>query len=118
VEPVPVYDTAGAVRQIREEKAMDTGAIASAQAAENYGLEILESGIESNHENSTRFLIVARDRKTENEDPKTSIVFSTKNIPGALFKSLSVFALRDINNSQSHLVPPLLRKNETGKPNW
>jgi len=97
VEPIPVYDTAGAVRQIREEKAMDTGAIASAQAAEDYGLEILESGIESNHENFTRFLIVARDRKTENENPKTSIVFSTKNIPGALFKSLSVFALRDID---------------------
>ncbi len=97
VEPIPVYDTAGAVRLIREEKAMDTGAIASAQAAEDYGLEILESGIESNHENFTRFLIVAREGKTEAQDPKTSIVFSTKNIPGALFKSLSVFALRDID---------------------
>ncbi|MCD6334145.1 MAG: prephenate dehydratase [Candidatus Latescibacteria bacterium] len=97
VEAVPVYDTAGAVRLIREEKAMDTGAIASAQAAEDYGLEILESGIESNHENFTRFLIVARERKTQAQDPKTSIVFSAKNIPGALFKSLSVFALRDID---------------------
>lgn len=97
VESVPVYDTAGAVRLIREEKATDAAAIASAQAAEDYGLEILESGIESNHENFTRFLIVARERKRENPNPKTSIVFSTKNIPGALFKSLSVFALRDID---------------------
>ena len=97
VESVPVYDTAGAARLTREQKAMDAAAIASAQAAADYGLEVLESGIESNHENFTRFLIVARERKRESQDPKTSIVLSTKNIPGALFKSLSVFALRDID---------------------
>jgi prephenate dehydratase len=56
------------VRLIREEKTMDTAAIASTQAEEDYGLEILESGIESDHENFTRFLIVARERKTQAKD--------------------------------------------------
>ena len=99
VEVVPVYDTAGAVKMIKEEAFKDAGAIASAQAAVDYGLEILESGIESNHQNFTRFLIISEERMTSRpgSDPKTSIVFSLPNVPASLFKSLSVFALRDIN---------------------
>lgn len=97
VEVISVYDTAGAVRLIRDEGWRDAGAIASAQAAVDYGMAIIESGIESNHENFTRFLFVGCEPRRDNRDPKTSIVFSTKNIPGALFKSLSVFALRDID---------------------
>ena len=97
VELISVYDTAGAARRIRDNKAMDEAAIASEQAALDYKLEIIKSGIESNHKNFTRFLILSRELSDEVVDPKTSVVFATKNIPGALFKSLSVFALRDID---------------------
>ena len=97
VEPIAVYDTAGAAKLMRDEGMLDAAAIASAQAAADYQLEILRSGIESNHLNFTRFLIMSKTPVKTSRDAKTSIVFSTQNIPGALFKSLSVFALRDID---------------------
>ena len=97
VEAVPVYDTAGAVKMIKEDGVRDGAAIASAQAAADYGLKILKTAIESDHQNFTRFLILSRKRAPRTENAKTSIVFATKNVPGALFKSLSVFSLRDIN---------------------
>lgn len=94
---VSVYDTAGAARRIKETGARDEAAIASEQASRDYGLEILKAGIESNHMNFTRFLVLSRELAPEMENTKTSIVFAARNIPGALFKSLSVFALRDID---------------------
>lgn len=97
VDQISVYDTAGAARRIQTSGARDEAAIASSQAARDYHLNILRAGIESNHLNFTRFNILSRELAAETDDSKTSIVFSTKNIPGALFKSLSVFALRDID---------------------
>ncbi len=99
---VPVYDTAGAARQIAEERLAHAAAIASAAAAEEYGLEILARGIESDYTNYTRFLLLAHQEEAfmpSGEGPfKTSIVYAMKeNVPGALFKSLAVFALRDID---------------------
>ena len=97
VEQISMYDTAGAARIIKENGNKEEAAIASEQAARDHGLEIIARGIESNHMNFTRFLILSRTLEEEAKDSKTSIVFSLKNIPGALFKSLSVFALRDID---------------------
>ena len=97
IERISVYDTAAAACKIKETGTLDAAAIASEQAALDYGLTILQSGIESNHKNFTRFLILSRELSEQVKDSKTSIVFSTKNIPGGLFKSLSVFALRDID---------------------
>ncbi len=97
VELVSVYDTAGAARRISEAGRTDEAAIASEQAALDYGLDILSAGIESNRKNYTRFLVLSRELLEPAEDSKTSVVFATRNIPGALFKSLSVFALRDID---------------------
>ncbi len=97
VEMLSMYDTAGAARMVNEIGDKENAAIASEQAARDYNLDIISSGIESNHKNFTRFLILANELEEEVEDSKTSIVFATKNIPGALFKSLSVFALRDID---------------------
>ncbi len=97
VELISVYDTAGAARELKKSGSTEDAAIASAQAAVDYDLDILETGIESNHMNYTRFHVLSRELNEEAEDSKTSIVFSMKNIPGGLFKSLSVFALRDID---------------------
>ena len=75
----------------------NTAAIASKRAAEIYGMQILEAGIEDNPENYTRFIEISPKIVAPEGDVKTSIVVSLKNIPGALFKALSVFALRDID---------------------
>ena len=98
LKPETVYDTGGAAKMLGEGDARDVGVIASTRAAERYGLEILERGIEDNVQNYTRFLVLAREPEPpEGERLKTSIVFSVPHEPGMLFKAMSVFALRDIS---------------------
>ncbi|NUO78797.1 prephenate dehydratase [candidate division KSB1 bacterium] len=97
LEIIPAYDTAGSAKLVAENNWREAAAIASAQAAEHYGLAILQRGVESNHKNYTRFLVLEKAAAAPAAPGKTSIVFSTPHTPGALFKALAVFALRDIN---------------------
>jgi prephenate dehydratase len=96
-ELVATYDTAGSVQMLRDKGIRDGAAIAGRRAAEIYGMSILAEGLEDNPENYTRFLILEREPLYPIGPSKTSIVFSMDNVPGALFKALSVFALRDID---------------------
>lgn len=102
-EVIPAYDTAGAAKMVAEESGHRYAAIASHRASLEYGLAVLASGIESNHQNYTRFLALQRpdnagSSETASQPMKTSIVYSVQeNVPGALFKSLAVFALRDLD---------------------
>ena len=93
----PAYDTAGSVKILKDSGDRTTAAIASRRAAEIYGMNIIEEGIEDNSENYTRFLAISTKEVIPETEAKTSIVFTLKNKPGALFKAMSVFALRDID---------------------
>lgn len=91
------YDTAGSVKLLKESGEKTVAAIASRRAAEIYGMQIIEEGIEDNTENYTRFLEINIAAVNPSSESKTSIVFTLKNQPGSLFKALSVFALRDLD---------------------
>jgi len=97
IEQRPYYDTAGSVRFVRDSRAYDSAAIAGSRAAEDYGMKILKRNIEDNEKNFTRFVLLAKKPLVPKGACKTSVVFALKNIPGALYKSLSVFAIRDID---------------------
>lgn len=97
LKPTAAYDTAGSVQIMREKGDPSLAAIASRRAADVFEMQILEENIEDNPSNITRFLAVSINRVTPEEDAKTSIVFTLHNIPGALFRAISVFALRDID---------------------
>lgn len=102
-EKTSFYDTAGSVKMLMENGLKDAGAIASAAAAEIYGARILQKSIEDDRENYTRFFLLKRPSGKAQAKPasgvryKTSVVFTMRNIPGALFRALSAFALRDLN---------------------
>src|SRR6202012_5865599 len=102
IEAVPFYDTAGSVKHVIAEKLTEAAGIAGKQAAREYSGKILKSGIEDDKKNFTRFFLIQRRQADYRKSlpkgaNKTSIAFKVKNVPGALFKSLSVFALRDIS---------------------
>jgi len=100
IEPVPFYDTAGSVKMLRKEKPAAAGAIASESAARIYGAVIRRRNIEDDPQNFTRFFLLTKQSlnlKALGAGAKTSLVFSTPNTPGALFKILACFALRDIS---------------------
>ncbi len=105
IEPVVFYDTAGSVKHVMKERMKDAAGIAGKQAASVYGGKILKSGIEDDKRNFTRFFYIRKGRRVRPGADKTSLAFSVKNIPGALFKALSVFALRDISLSKIESRP-------------
>jgi len=97
IESVPTYDTAGAVKMIKEKIIMNAAAIASRRAAEIYDMDVLEEGIEDRKINFTRFLVLSKTKTKPTGHDRTSIIFSVKHLPGALFSILKEFASRQIN---------------------
>lgn len=109
IEKVQFYDTAGSVKHLVENPEAGAAAIASSVAAEFYSAHIVKRSIEDDRENFTRFFLLQRralpSPASRKGEWKTTIVFNLKNVPGALFRAMSVFALRDISLSKIESRP-------------
>ncbi|MBL6455519.1 prephenate dehydratase [Belnapia sp. T6] len=96
--PVIEADTAGAAQIIAERGGVEDAAIASALAAETYGLEILRRNVEDAAHNTTRFYVCSREKAAPFRGPCiTTFVFRVRNIPAALYKALGGFATNGVN---------------------
>jgi prephenate dehydratase len=105
LEPVEYYDTAGAARDLAADPQPGTAAIASALAAETYGLDILVRGLEDQDINFTRFFALAREKPARRDPSKTSIILTTRHAPGALHAALGELAQRQINMTKIESRP-------------
>ena len=97
LKPIPTYDTAGSVKILLELKKDNIACIASRKAAEIYSVPVIREGIEDNPNNYTRFLVLASRKQDKTSKDKTSIIFSIKHVPGALYEILEKFNASKIN---------------------
>ncbi len=98
--PVVHADTAGAARSVAEAGDPSRAALASRLAAEIYGLDILMENVEDEDHNTTRFLVLSRDKAwaARGLGPiVTTFIFRVRNVPAALYKALGGFATTGIN---------------------
>jgi len=98
--PVVEADTAGSAELVAQWNRPEEAAIASALAAELYGLEILRTNVEDAAHNTTRFYIMARQAAVPAPTTPglmTTFVFRVRNVPAALYKALGGFATNSVN---------------------
>jgi prephenate dehydratase len=115
IQPEVAFDTAGAAAEVAQGGDASVAAVASRRAAERYGLDVLEDSIETSSDNFTRFFAVAPEGSREvagnipaalRKGPtKTSLVYKTANLPGALVRSLQPFATAWIQLSKIESRP-------------
>jgi prephenate dehydratase len=105
VQTVPVYDTAGSAKLVREGYLRGVAGIASKRAASIYDLDLLAENIQTNKENFTRFLIIGTEPLPAHSGGKTSIVFVVRDQPGALFRAMAAFAIHEVNVSRLESRP-------------
>ena len=98
-------NTAVAAKMIFQEHNKTHVAIASKEAAELYGLDVLKSGIADQDNNTTRFVIVTKTRKFVKDAKKTSIVFETANEAGTLYNLLSHIIYNGLNMNKIESRP-------------
>jgi prephenate dehydratase len=96
-EPIVWFDTAGSARDLAAQPEPHTAVIASALAGQLFKLETLDAGIEDEPYNFTRFFVIGRGDPEVKERPKTSIMFTFLDRPGALYECLGEFARRGVN---------------------
>ena len=101
IVPMAYADTAGAAAYIKELGVTDAAALAPRLAAELYGLKIAAENVEDAHDNTTRFVVLAREPRDPAElkgaPAMTTLVFEVKNVPAALYKALGGFATNGVN---------------------
>ncbi|WP_375450128.1 prephenate dehydratase [uncultured Devosia sp.] len=105
---INAVDTAGSARQVSEQGDKSVAAIASRFAGELYGLQVLAENIEDAAHNTTRFLVLSRDKNEAAPAPgvKTTFVFRVRNVPAALYKAMGGFATNGVNMTklESYMV--------------
>ena len=95
---IEVSSTAEATRRVKKLNDPTYAAIGTQFASEVYGLKVLKEKVEDESSNFTRFLIVSnKENPRKEENMKTSIVFVTKHVPGALYWVLKIFTEAEIN---------------------
>lgn len=100
IKPTARIDTALSCQDVLKFQDKSIAAIASKLAGEIYGLDVVAPNIENARNNTTRFLIMAREPEIPEDDGGefiTSFIFKAKNIPAALYKALGGFATNGIN---------------------
>lgn len=102
IRPIVKADTAGSARLLASEGNPHQAAIASDLAAKVYGLDILQADVEDSPDNTTRFVVMAReplplDTLSKDDDLITAVVFQVRNVPSALYKALGGFATNNVN---------------------
>ncbi|MDE1726104.1 MAG: prephenate dehydratase [Thaumarchaeota archaeon] len=97
LKSIPTYDTAGSVKILLELKKDNISCIASRRAAEIYNVPVIKEGVEDNTNNYTRFLVLSNGKQERTQKDKTSIIFSIKHVPGALYSVLEKFHTSKIN---------------------
>ncbi|HDR50088.1 MAG TPA: prephenate dehydratase, partial [Mariniphaga anaerophila] len=105
-------DTAGAARFISETRPLNAAAIGNLRSADLYKLEVLETGIETNKKNYTRFLILAKHGIPAEKANKASLCFEVGHFYGSLARVLNVFAENEINLTKIQSVPIIGKPNE------
>lgn len=97
LEAVEAINTAAAAKMVAQKNDRTIAAIGSAQAAELYGLKIIEPCIQTLHNNSTRFIVISKTLSIPKDANKVSLVFSLPHVTGSLYRILNRFALRGLN---------------------
>lgn len=101
IVPMAYADTAGAAALVREQGDPSACAIAPKLAAELYGLKVIEENVEDAADNTTRFVVLAREPldpfELKGKQAMTTFIFEVKNIPAALYKALGGFATNGVN---------------------
>jgi prephenate dehydratase len=112
LQPLPVQivekaDTAGSVREMRDEKRVDVGVISSRYSADLYGMEVIHPHVETDPNNYTRFLLLSNERIsfTDQEPFKSTLWFGVPNKPGSLLRVLEVFDQADMNMTKLESRP-------------
>ena len=112
IVPMSHADTAGAAAFVAEKGDPNLAALAPPMAAELYGLKIVEDAVEDAHDNTTRFVLLAKEPRDPaeltggQETAMTTFVFEVKNVPAALYKALGCFATNGVNMTklESYMV--------------
>jgi len=97
MKTIPTYDTAGSVKIIKDLGTKNVACLASKMASEIYNVPIIAKEIANNLKNYTRFLVLSKQKKKETGKDKTSIIFSIKHEPGALYKIIKKFHEYNVN---------------------
>jgi len=105
-------DTAAAAKLISDERPPNAAAIGNLRSAELYNLEILETGIETNKKNYTRFLVLSKHGNPTEKANKASLCFEVGHFYGSLASALNVFAENEINLAKIQSVPVIGKPNE------